>query len=115
MADIKIISETPIDMHALREELEKVKKRDKELNFRAAKTEEYLHSFPVLKNSAELYKKIDALKIPRLKDIHIAKIIDILPKTLDDLKAVLQGYPITVNNDNLKKVVDTVNKFIAEK
>ena len=55
------------------------------------------------------------LKVPRLKDQHIAKIIDILPTTLEDLRMVLKAYPITVNNENLKKIADTVNKFIAEK
>lgn len=107
----KIISETPIDLSTLKRELEKIKKRDKELNFRATRTEEYLQHFDTLKSSEELSKKLDTLKIPRLKKIHIIKIADILPKTLDELKVILQGYTITVNSENLKKIVDTVNKF----
>ena len=110
----EIISEKPIDIGELKKELEKIKKRDKELNFRAARTEEYLQHFSPLKNSEELFKKIEALKIPRLKEQHIIKIIDILPKTLDELKTILQGYTITVNNENLKKLVDAINKFTAE-
>jgi len=58
---------------------------------------------------------LEDLKIPRLKDTHITKIIDILPTTLEDLKAVLQGYSLTVNNENLNKIVETVNGFIAAK
>jgi len=115
MADTKILSEKPIDINELKVELEKIKKRDKELNFRATRTEEYIQSFAALKNSPKLYKEIDDLKVPRLKDQHIAKIIDILPTTLEDLRMVLKAYPITVNNENLKKIADTVNKFIAEK
>jgi len=109
------ISEKPISISELKQELEKIKKRDKELNFRAARTEEYLQHFSTLKNLEELFKKIEALKISRLKEQHIIKIIDILPTTIDELKAILQGYTVTVNNENLKKIVDTINKFIAEK
>lgn len=110
----EIISEKPIGICKLKEELEKIKKRDKELNFRAARTEEYLQHFTALKDSEELYKKIEALNIPRLKEQHIVKIIDILPKTVDELKVVLQGYTITVNNENLKKIVEVIDKFTAE-
>ncbi len=115
MADSEIISEKAIDMNELRVELEKIKKRDKELNFRALRTEEYLQHFATLKNSGELYKKIEALKIPRLKDQHIVKIIDLMPKTADELKVVLQSYPLTVNNENMKKISEVVNNFTAEK
>jgi len=44
------ISEKPISISELKQELEKIKKRDKELNFRAARTEEYLQHFSTLKN-----------------------------------------------------------------
>jgi len=112
---IEIVSEKPISISELKQELEKIKKRDKELNFRAVRTEEYLQHFVTSKDSAELAKKLEALKIPRLKETHIIKIIDIMPKTLDELKTILQGYTITVNNENLKKIVETVSKFAAEK
>ena len=111
----EIISEKPLGMGDLKKEIEKIKKRDKELNFRALRTEEYLQHFTILKDLDELFKKIESLKVPRLKEQHIIKIIDILPKTVDELKVILQGYTITVNNENLKKIVDTVDKFIAEK
>lgn len=109
------ISEKPIGISELKSELEKIKKRDKELNFRAARTEEYLQHFATLKNPEELFKQIEALKIPRLKEQHIIKIIDILPKTVDEVKTILQGYTITLNNENIKKIADTVAKFAAEK
>ena len=36
-------------------------------------------------------------------------------KTVEELKVVLQAYTITVNNENLKKIIDTIDKFTAEK
>lgn len=113
--DTQIISEKPVSMSELKNELEKIKKRDKELNFRAARTEEYLQHLVTLKNPEGLFKSMEDLNVPRLKEQHIIKIMDILPKTIDELKAILQAYTITVSNENLKKIIDVVNKFAAEK
>ena len=111
----QIISETPINSHILKKELERIKKRDSELNFRANRTEEYLNQIATLKNADELFDKLMKLNIPRLKEQHVHKIIDVTPTTLNDLKAVLQGYTITVNNESMKKIVDTINELLEKK
>lgn len=115
MTTMKILSERPISMAELKNELENIKKRDKELNFRANKTEEYLNQFVTSQKTDELTKKLAALNIPRLKEQHINKIVDIMPTTIKDLKVVLQNYIVTVNNENMKKIVDTINSIIAKK
>ena len=96
-------------MFELKKELEKIRKRDRELNFRANKTEEYLNNVTVHKSADELFSKIMQLNVPRLKEQHVHKIIDVTPTTVNELKVVLQGYTITVNNDSMKKIVDTFN------
>ena len=90
MADIQIISEAPINMHQLKKELERIKKRDNELNFRANRTEEYLQQVATVKNADELFSKLMKLNIPRLKEHHIHKIIDIAPTTMNELKVIYQ-------------------------
>jgi|TARA_B100001971_G_C17999764_1_gene436668 DNA-directed RNA polymerase subunit F len=115
MPDAKIISEKPINLLQLKEELEKIKKRDKEVNLRVNKTDEYLQHFASFKKAKELEEKLTKLNVPRLKEQHIHKIIDVLPTTVKDLKVVLQGYTLTVNNDNMKKIADTVNGFVETK
>ena len=115
MGDMQIISETPINMHELKKELERIKRRDSELNFRANRTEEYLNQVAVHKNSEELFDMIMKLGIPRLKEQHIHKIIDISPSTLNELKVALQGYTVTINNESMKKIVDTINGFLEKK
>ena len=112
---MQIISETPINIYQLKKELERIKKRDNELNFRANRTEEYMNQITTLKNADELFEKINSLNIPRLKEQHIHKIIDIEPTTVNELKVVLQGYPITLNNESIKKIVDTINEFLEKK
>ena len=76
---MKIIKEKPMTMVELKEEVEKIKKRDKEPNLRVQKTEEYLNLFVHLKpeKKKKIKEKIGKLDIPRLKDEHISKIVDI--------------------------------------
>jgi len=106
----EVLSETPISSYQLKEELEKIKKRDGELNFRAAKTEEHLTNISASKNQDQIFEKINKLNISRLRLQHIYKIIDLMPTSVKDLKVIMQGYTISLNNDNLKKIVDILNK-----
>lgn len=115
MADMQILSETPINIYQLKKELERIKKRGNELNFRANRTEDYLNQIAVHKDADKLFDKLLKLNIPRLKEQHIHKIIDITPTTLNDLKVVLQGYTITLNSESMKKIVDAVNEFLEKK
>ncbi|MBR9692055.1 hypothetical protein GOV06_04685 [Candidatus Woesearchaeota archaeon] len=117
MAKPEIIKEHPINMVELKEELELIKKRDKELGVISAKTDEYLHQFVSLslKQAQELEKKLRDLKISRLKDEFIIKIIDTMPATVDGLKTLLQGYVVSINQDDMKKVVGIVNEFASAK
>jgi DNA-directed RNA polymerase subunit F len=108
-----VVSEEPISMYDLKKTLEVIKARDKELGFRAAKTEEYLKSFARLddKKVAELKKKLEDLSIPRLKAEHINKLVDILPGDVEDVRLVLNSYSITVTNENLAKIADVIKDY----
>jgi len=112
MGDMQIISENATNIYQLKKELDRIKKRDGELNFRAAKTEEYLNQVASHKNADGLFEKIMHLNIPRLKEQHVHKIVDIAPTTLQELKVILQSYTITINNDSMKKIADTINEFL---
>ena len=111
-----ILEETPINMVELKDKLEMIKERDGELNFRANKTEEYLGQFINLdsKKAAELKEKLSKLKITRLKDEHIAKIVDLMPTTLNDVKVILQGYTVNIKNEDCKKIAETVKGYAAD-
>ena len=110
---LEIINKEPLSLTEVKSALDKVKKRDEELNFRSNKTLEFIKTLHTLskKDFKDLYEKIDALQIPRLKDLHIKKIIDLMPINVDDLKMILSGYTITVNNENMKKIVDAVSEY----
>lgn len=114
MSAPKVVEEEPITMAETKLEISRIKRRDGELSFRANKTEDYLNQFVSLsgKKADELTKKLQDLDIPRLKDLHIKKIVDVLPSTPEDVKVALEAYPITVNAENIKKIVSTVEEYL---
>ncbi len=113
MSSLKIIAETPATMAELKEDLAKIKSRDKELSFRSNKTDEYLNQFVLLsaKEAKELKEKLEKLEIPRVKPEHIVKMVDLLPVSAEEVKTVLSGYTITISNDNCKKIADLVKEY----
>lgn len=117
MPKIKIIEENPVPMAVVKQELDAIKKRDTELNFRANVCHEYVQNFAHLdaKKTHDVYTKIEKLDIPRLRSTHITKIIDLLPTTGEQVKAILQGYTISLSTENCKKIVDVVAEFLEKK
>lgn len=113
MVKPQLLEERPLSLAELKEKLSHIKEREKELNFRANKTDEYLSSLDLLsiKDTKELMKKIEALEIPRMKSEHIVKIVDILPRSANDIKLLLQGSILTLSAENLKKIVDVINEY----
>jgi DNA-directed RNA polymerase subunit F len=112
----KILSQSPVSLAELKEDIAKMKKREgDEPSIRITKMEDYLNAFSPLSaaKQKELIASIKKLDVPRLKDEHVIKISDLLPKTVDELKVVLQGYVVSVTNENLKKIVDAV-KAVAK-
>jgi DNA-directed RNA polymerase subunit F len=111
---MQILSETPIPMSTVKEAIETIKKRDKEPNFRVKKMEEHLNSFSTLSSakSKELIEKLTKLNVPRMKEMHIYKLVDLMPVSVEDLKMIIQPYALTVNNENLKKIVDTIKEYV---
>jgi len=117
MVKPEIIEETSINVIEVKAELAKIKKRDGELTYRGNKTEEFLNQFATLsqKDAKTLYEKLEGLNVSRIRDIHINKIIDILPRSIEELKVVLQGYSITVKEDNLKKIIAVMDDVVGKK
>ncbi len=117
MSKPDIIEKQPITVSELKSILKSLKKRDEELSFRAGKAEDYVNHVSSLakKDVDELKKKIAALEIPRLKDDHITKMIDLLPRTVAEAKVILQGYTLTVSADNLNKILGVLKDYLPTK
>ncbi|PIZ51790.1 hypothetical protein COY27_02345 [Candidatus Woesearchaeota archaeon CG_4_10_14_0_2_um_filter_33_13] len=110
MVNPQFIEQKSLSLGEVKVILDKVEKRDKELTFLSNKTKEYLDCFMVLneKKREEMQKKLQDLNLTRLKEEHIAKICDFLPKNVDDLKVVLQAYPLSMPKKDMDDIVKTV-------
>lgn len=109
MSEFEVLEEAPVSLAVLKDRLQTMK-ADEELTFRAEKTSSYLEGFPILsiKEAESLSQKIMELNVPRLKDRHIVKIVDILPKDLDSLRLLLSTETLTVKDEDLKKILDVI-------
>lgn len=113
----KTISQEPVTLAELKEEVARIKEREKEPSIRITRMEDYLNSF-VEFTPAEgkaLQAAITKLAINRLKEEHICKIVDLLPKSVNELKVIMQGYAVSLTNDASSKIVEAVNEFLAKK
>lgn len=108
--DIEVLEQTPLSMPLLKAKLEELKKDKKELNFRAAKVLEHLNENTLLdeKQAEDLRKKLTELNIPRIREKHLAKIIDLAPQDAEEVKTILVGENITLKPEDLKRIVDTI-------
>ena len=113
----KLVSETPMNVVEVREALERISARDKGLNFRAQKTLDYIQPINKLtaKQAKDLGTALEKLGISRIKDVHIHKLIDVLPTAEDDVNCVLQGYTLNLKKDGMKKIAETIKEFTGKK
>jgi DNA-directed RNA polymerase subunit F len=110
MVEIDIIEQKPLAMAELKDKLDNIKKTDPELNFRASKVYAYLSELSTIDKAKveALYKKLSGLDL-RLRDRHIVKIIDMMPKDAETLKVLFSGEALSLKQEELKQIVSIVN------
>ena len=115
MSQPNVEGREPVSLAELSDHMEMITERDEELNFRAGKTEEYVNEFAELNKDEfeELFDEIESLDVPRLKDKHIIKLIDFLPKTVEDLDVIIEGYPLTLSDEDKEAIVETIIDYFT--
>jgi DNA-directed RNA polymerase subunit F len=110
MAEIEVLEEIPLSLVEVRESLEGVNKRDKEPLPKATKVLDYISKTNnmKLKEFNELKNKFHESGVERLKEKHIAKLIDIMPKDIDSIKAVFAGDNLILKQEDLKKILECI-------
>ena len=112
MTNFKVLNETPLSSLELKDKMEAIKKRDKEFGNKATKTYEYLNTFVTVKpkEAEDIKKKITDLNIPRLRDRHIIKILDVMPRDIESLKMIFSGENITIKQEDINKIFEILKK-----
>ena len=108
-----ILQKEPLSVSQVKEELGRIQKRDEELTFRGGKTLEHVNEAITIsaKKAIELQEKLLTLDIPRLKDIHVVKLIDTFPESADQAKVILSGFNLTITKENLKQIIDLLDDY----
>ncbi|MBT4935721.1 hypothetical protein HOL21_01525 [Candidatus Woesearchaeota archaeon] len=116
MVNPEFIEEQTVTLAEAKKVLQEVEKRDKELNYRSNKTKEFFDNF-VQENTKnvdeELRKTLLKLDLTRLKEEHITSIINFLPTTVNDLKVILQAYPLSMPKKDQESIVKVVKEFVS--
>lgn len=115
MAHPFFIEEKSLSLADVKEHLQQIEKRDPLLNRISQKCKEYLEAFeqlPSLDKKQALQKKLTSLDLTRLKPEHIMKISDFLPQTVNDLKIVLQAYPLSMPKKDQDAIVEAVKSVV---
>lgn len=112
MVKPQLIQEQPVTLSEVKEELGRVKERDGQLGFRAAKCDEYLQEFSVLTHAKAraLRKKLEELEISRMKAEYVTMIVDLLPKTADEAKMLFQGGTVSLTRKDLERIAEAVQQ-----
>ena len=112
MVKPQLLQEQPVMLAEVKDDLEKVKARDGQLGFRATKTEEYLQDFPVLQvvKAHALRKKLEELEISRMKPEFLTMIVDLLPKTADEVKLLFQGGTVSLTRKDYERIAEAVQQ-----
>ena len=114
MPNPHFLEEKPLTLVEVQQRLQQIQQRDQELGFFATKSDEYMKDFvPLsLEKSKILREKLQSLNLVRLKEEHIAKITDFLPTTINNLKIVLQAYPLSFPKKDQEAIVAVVKETI---
>ena len=114
MTSIELLKENPISLGEVKEKINSINKRDKELSDVATKTKAYVEHFAKLdeKKIKELKSALEALNIPRLKDRHYVKLIDVLPEDINILRTVFVGETVTVKQEDLNRILEVTKKYV---
>jgi len=107
---MKIINEKSISMGEARIIMEKQEK-NRELNYEQKLALEHLKKFTKLKDK-EAEKLIEELGciVKMLPDTAV-QLINILPKTADELRLIFSREKFSLKEDEIKKILDVLSKY----
>lgn len=113
MTNPEFVEEKPVSLADVKTILQHIEKRDVELGYVSAKCKEYLDSVALLPEDKKeaLYGKLVGLNLTRLKEEHFIKIVDFLPMSVQELKVVLQAYPLSLPKKDQESIIAVVREF----
>ena len=84
-----------------------------EENIAAKNTSNYIEKFVKIKpaKAQEIGEALREMKMEKLKEKHIAKIIDFMPEDSDDLKKIFVGEDFGLENDEISSILEKLKSL----
>jgi DNA-directed RNA polymerase subunit F len=81
-------------------------------NKKAKEVMDYIKKFSKIKpeKARDIKKALNDLNIIKLKQKHIAKIIDVMPEDAEDVRKIFVGEDVTLDQDEITSILDAVKK-----
>jgi DNA-directed RNA polymerase subunit F len=113
--EFEILKEEIVPLSRVKEILSK--KAPKDLTYEQKKALDHAKEFIKLNDNEikNLMEELKALEIRKLKDKQIIKILDILPKNIEQLKVILTETDLTFKTSELEKIMQVVKKYVKTK
>ena len=101
----------PVSISEVKNILKKISKEREELIYEQKIALEHAQKFAKLslKKTEELIKELS--KLDFLRENHVYKITDILPKTPDDIKTIFAKERLSIGEKEIKNILDIVGKY----
>jgi DNA-directed RNA polymerase subunit F len=107
---MEILNETIVTDAEAKDILNK-RSKEKDLKFEQKNAYETLEKFISYEADSAKGLAAELFKIGKLRDRHIATIVNFMPEDKDDLRAILHKDFSTLTEDEANLVLDTVKKF----
>ncbi len=107
--DYEEIKETFVPLPKVKEILENIKEK----NYEQKLAYEHVKKFSKIdaKKAEALIKELSNLEMRKLKDDQIVKIVDLMPKDVEDLKVILSKATVPFKDEELTKIIEIVKKY----
>jgi DNA-directed RNA polymerase subunit F len=108
---MKVLKSQPVTMAEAKDVMVK-REKEKELNYEQKVALEHLRKFTKLKSS-DAKKFVEELSgILRMSPETVMQIVNIMPKTPDELRMIFTREKFSLKEDELKKILELIKKYI---
>jgi DNA-directed RNA polymerase subunit F len=113
MVDYELIEEKFVAAAKVKEVLEQRKELSYEQKLALEHAKEVARLSP--KQAEQLIQELKALEMRKLKDEIIVKLVNLLPRDVEDLKVLLLGTKVTFKTEELEKIIEILKKYEVRK
>lgn len=107
---MKVLKKEPLSLAEVKELVDEKKENETK---KVEMMREYLKKFVKIspENAKKLKEELKNLKITKLGEEHIVKMIDILPSDVDDVRKIFFGSTVSLNQNEIQKIIEVINKY----